>query len=162
MKLVRLTILGMLPLLVFGLIGSTLALAEVYRWVDEDGVVHYSEVPPPPGQQAETQDVPATPEEVGEIPLSGIDFDGDAPVEPDVDSAADLTRQQIAVSREQARAEEEALAAVCRQARARLEQIEPNRRVYFTNEEGETERMDDEQRVSEVAQLRELVEKSCP
>lgn len=34
----------------------------VYRWVDERGVVHFSQEPPPPGQQFEVQHLPQAPE----------------------------------------------------------------------------------------------------
>lgn len=36
------------------------ALAQVYRWVDEDGVIHLSSEKPPPGVKAERLDIPGT------------------------------------------------------------------------------------------------------
>lgn len=162
MKLAQLRFVALLSVLLVCLTAPSLALSEIYRWVDENGVVHYSEVPPPSDQDAETHDLPATPEEVTEIPSAGIDFDGEGAVESDAGAAADMRRQQLAESREQRRAEQAELARVCDQAMARLEKIEPNRRVYFTNEEGETERMDDEERASEVSTLRAFLEANCP
>ena len=38
--------------LLIGLLAASTALAQAYRWVDEDGVVHYGDRPPP---EAETQ-----------------------------------------------------------------------------------------------------------
>ena len=46
----------------FGLIlffAATSALAQVYRWVDEKGTVHYSNAKPPAGVQARQVDVEA-------------------------------------------------------------------------------------------------------
>ncbi len=145
-----------------GLITAPAVFSEIYRWVDENGIVHYSEVPPSSNQQAEIRDLPATPEEIGEIPPAGIDFDGDGTGGAEAAAAAELKRQQLAESREQLQDEQEALTMACNRARSRLQQIEPNRRVYFTNEEGETERMNDDQRVAEVAQLHEFLDRNCP
>jgi len=39
----------------------SLAHAEVYRWVDEKGTVHYSNATPPPGVKAVTVDIDAKP-----------------------------------------------------------------------------------------------------
>ena len=40
---------------------STPALAQVYRWVDARGTVHYSNEPPPPGAKAQKVDIDAQP-----------------------------------------------------------------------------------------------------
>jgi hypothetical protein len=42
-----------------------------------------------------------------------------------------------------------------------LETIEPSRRVFFTNEQGETERLDDEQRVAMVERAKALIAENC-
>lgn len=51
--------------LAFGLLATaavvcTPALAQVYRWVDEQGVTHLSSEKPPPGVKAERLDIPGT------------------------------------------------------------------------------------------------------
>jgi Domain of unknown function (DUF4124) len=38
----------------------SIALAEVYRWVDDEGVIHLSSEKPPPGVKAERLDIPGT------------------------------------------------------------------------------------------------------
>lgn len=40
------------------LLASSLALAQVYRWVDKDGVVHYSDQPHPGAEEVELQSAP--------------------------------------------------------------------------------------------------------
>ncbi len=35
------------------------AFAQMYRWVDKDGRVHYTATPPPPGVKARTLQAPA-------------------------------------------------------------------------------------------------------
>ena len=42
------------PILLFvGLLAASAALAQAYRWVDEDGVVHYSDRPEPGAEQVD-------------------------------------------------------------------------------------------------------------
>lgn len=144
------------------LMASTAVWAEVYRWTDENGVTHFSQTPPPSGQEAEIADVPDSEPAEGEAEVAGIDFDGTARTVNEEMSAADLRRQEIAESSDQRQSDREALAALCRDTRNRLEQIEPNRRVFFTDEDGETVRMDDEERVDEVEQLRSFLDANCP
>jgi hypothetical protein len=47
-------------LLVAAWLGIGTASAQVYRWVDEEGVIHLSSVKPPPGVKAERIDLPGT------------------------------------------------------------------------------------------------------
>jgi hypothetical protein len=42
-------------------VACSLAQAQVYRWVDEKGTVHYSNATPPPGVKAVTVDIDAKP-----------------------------------------------------------------------------------------------------
>ena len=43
------------------LLGSYAIAQTVYKWTDEQGVVHFSDNPPPRGQQFEKQDIPTPP-----------------------------------------------------------------------------------------------------
>lgn len=47
-----------LAALLAALVAPTAAFAQVYRWVDEDGVTHLSTTKPPPGVKAERLEVP--------------------------------------------------------------------------------------------------------
>jgi hypothetical protein len=47
-------------LLALLLLAAGTASAQVYRWVDEEGVIHLSSVKPPPGVKAERIDLPGT------------------------------------------------------------------------------------------------------
>jgi hypothetical protein len=49
----------------------------------------------------------------------------------------------------------------CSAWEAELERLEPSRRVFYTNEEGETERMDDVARTDRVAELKSLIDRDC-
>jgi hypothetical protein len=43
------------------LLGTYATAQTVYKWTDEQGVVHFSDNPPPRGQQFEKQDIPPPP-----------------------------------------------------------------------------------------------------
>jgi hypothetical protein len=157
-----------------GLLASAAADAEVYIWKDENGVTHFSETPPPSGQEAEIADLPdmkpAASQQVGvegEPPLEydGMQFDLREPTQTDTPaetaSIADLKRQQLAENRARRQAEAAKLERECQVARNRVAQIEPSRRVFYTNEAGEEVRMDDDERVSEVEQLHDFIDRDC-
>lgn len=157
---------GSIASLLAGLMATTAVSAEVYRWTDENGVTHFSETPPPAHQQVDVQDVSGDIAAVSDNG-AGIDFDGARDSQAEADAippgvAADEIRADLAAKREQRRAEMAALQAECNTVRAQLEKLEPNRRVYFTNDDGETERMDDQARADTVQQLHEYIARNCP
>ncbi|HKJ28539.1 MAG TPA: DUF4124 domain-containing protein [Anaerolineales bacterium] len=139
-------------------LSSSSALAEVYKWTDENGVTHYTQTPPPSGQDAELQDVP---EYEGEAELSPPTEDESSDPGAETLSAADLKRQELAAARKENAEEKAATEALCQDTQQRLAQLEPSRRVFYTNEEGETARMDDEQRVAEIQRLKEIQSSRC-
>ena len=144
--------------LLFLALNSATALAQVYKWTDENGVTHYSQTPPPSGQEAEIQDLPEYENEIEASPPLG---DEAVSAETEELSAADVRRQELAAAR-QARADEQAATEeLCQNIELRLAQIEPSRRVFYTGEDGQTVRMDDEERVAEVQRLKELQSEHC-
>lgn len=140
--------------------------AEVYRWTDENGVTHFSQTPPPDDVEAVIEDVPdgaPDPDPEG----AGIEFNGaQSNLEQNSDSAApsaaDQIREDLAEESARKRSQVEAIQSNCALVQTRLDEIEPNRRVFYTNDEGETERMDDAARVAEVKQLQEFLAANCP
>ena len=76
-------------------------------------------------------------------------------------SAGQAKREEIARQGEQARTQRAQMDAQCAAWKSEIDRLEPHRRQYFTNEEGETERMDDEKRVAQVASLKQKVAASC-
>ena len=149
-----------------GFLFSTALGAEVYRWTDENGVTQFTETPPPAGIEFVIADVPGSEpfqDDSGESPEDeAAQPESQSEEDPEALSAADQKRRDLEERRERRRAQVEAIMASCAQAKARLARIEPNPDVLFTNEEGETERMDDGVRVAEVEQLKEFIAKNCP
>lgn len=137
---------------------------QIYTWTDENGVVHYVDTPPdnpnavrvdaPEAYRPGSVDTPATEVASGEVPAEAVE--GEEPA-----SYADQKRQEMAARSAERRAQQAERDAKCSQARQQLQTIEPHRRVYFTNEDGEVERLDDEVRVQRVEDLKALIAENC-
>ena len=76
-------------------------------------------------------------------------------------SAAQQRREEIARNTEAAKAKQAARAAECAAWQTEVDRLEPNRRVFYTNEQGETERMDDVARTNRVAELKAQIARNC-
>lgn len=135
---------------------------QIYTWTDENGVVHYVDTPPD-NPNAVSIDAPEAyrPGSVGVYPEANATIAEDQADPEQVENYADQKREQLAEDRKTAQTEKAERARVCAQATARLEATEPSRRVFYTNDQGETERMDDEERVRLVAEAQALVDQNC-
>lgn len=132
---------------------SGLQAKEMYSWTDENGVVHFSDTRPP-GQQVTTEQIPGGTAANADDPYSGLTAE-DQPT-PGQARREELTQKKRAAQQEQA-----AMDAQCAAWRTELQRLEPNRRVFYTNEAGETERMDDVERTDRVAELKAQIGRDC-
>lgn len=147
----------LLPLL-FSLILPSIAHAEITRWVDSQGRVHYSDGPPPAGaKSSKTIDTPA----------SAATPAGDAKKTQSWQEKDMEFRQRKASQAEaQAKKDEEAAKAKekkqnCEGARTSLRSLESEGRVSTTNEKGERVIMDDAARAKAIEEARKAVESWC-
>lgn len=145
-------------------IGSSSSLADpdIYRWVGDDGVVHFSEQPP---ENVEAEKVDTRADE-----SKGVEFDAD-PLSADsasetgadgqpVDRAAQL-REERAEARREAAEKRSETEAKCKQADALIAQLEPFPRVMTTNEQGEVVRMNDDDRLKKLGQAKDFTAANC-
>lgn len=162
----------LVPLLAIAM-GGSVAAKEIFSWTDENGILHYSDMLPR-GQKAQIVEV----EKTYRNSTSQADATpGDTQPDTDIDSAiedltdgeetseplslADAKREQMArhrKERREARAEDDRM---CAKHRARLASVEPHRRVFYTDESGETVRMDDDKRISLVEESRDFLADNC-
>ncbi len=136
--------------------------SEVYTWTDENGIAHYSDIPPE--QQAskvmrilgapKTGTTGAYPQDTGSA-TAGVDPDNDQP------TMAQQRREELAKDRAERRAEKAKLESECAKTRQLLADTEPYRRVMVTNDKGETERLDDNQRMEIVKKSKDFIAKNC-
>lgn len=129
--------------------------AEVYRWVDDHGTLHYSQTPPPAGRYEKVRpDVPPpTPAPAREALGEYLRRNEDAAAQQDQARARERERAQ------QAQTEAERCAA----ARRVLTALEtgPRNRMAVENDDGTLSRMTDEQWASQRARALEVVAQSC-
>lgn len=133
-------------------LAGSLQAQEMYKWTDENGVVHFSDKKPA-GRDVEAQNVPSGP------PLQGANPYAQEPA--DEASAGQQRREEIASANQQAREQNQKKQAQCANWQSEVDRLEPNRRVFYENEKGETVRMDDVERVNQVAQLKSQIARFC-
>ena len=141
--------------------GNTLAGGEVYRWVDENGVVHFGDQPDAkakanaevvqiqPGPAGSSQAPAATTAETGNDPASA------AP------SYAQRLREERAAKRKEAAEQRKTVDGNCRRSREVVAQLEPSPRVNVTHEDGSVTRMDDNERLRVLNEAKAFIAENC-
>ena len=166
----------------------TLASAEVYKWKDTNGVVRYSDVPPPSNIKQEKMYGKKIPKPTGLAPLAGVE--GDATVAANKDKAATakeraitdkaaldktkapLSKEEAAAKRakdaeqqkkgdEQKKSELETKQANCTVARQNLATYSNGGRISKTDENGKKEYLSDADISAGKADAQRDVEKYC-
>ncbi len=132
------------------------AAAEMYRWVDSSGQVHYSDSPPPAGAKS-TKTIDTPPAAPAAAPAKGKTWQ-----EKDLE----FRQRQAADAEAQAKKDKEAADAKqkkenCEAARRNLQTLESGQRVATTNARGEREFMDDAARQKAIEEARRAVNSWC-
>ena len=129
----------------------------MYSYTDENGTVVFTDKRPQ-GQDYQKQAIPAGPPPQGGNPYAQAAQAEPSSQEP---SAGQLRREEITANRRAAREEQAQREAQCTAWQAEVDNLEPHRRHFYTNDEGETVRMDDVERVNRVAELKEKIASNC-
>ena len=158
----------MLRVLVVGLMlaAAAGASAQLYRWVDKDGRVRYSDMPPsgvkattlqpPPGAGA-----PPSPA-AGDAAVKDAKKGPLAPAEQDAEfRKRQLDAQKAREKEDQARRDAQAKQDNCARAQETLAGLESGQRIARTNASGERYYLDDDQRAAESAKARQSVNSWC-
>jgi len=133
--------------LVLALCGNVMA-AQVYKWVDAQGVTHFG-AQPPQGQQVETVNTVTAPAKSTTMP---------APV---VEDETEVDQQSIDRKVKRQVAEQEAeRKRYCETMRTNLAQLQNNPRVRI-EEKGETRRITEEERQAKIAETRGKIAENC-
>ena len=145
--------------------------AEMYRWVDKDGRVHYSERKPGTGAQVETI-APPKPEQ------SGVDMGTEAPtgtpaIEPP-GSWSDLKQEQEKVGKEEkdwatqeienqekARVAQAERDTRCSDAKSRMAVMNQTPRMFTADESGNRKYLTDEERNGKLAEAQADIDREC-
>lgn len=153
----RISTLYVLVLMTALVITATDATAgdNVYRWLDEDGNVHFGDRPP---DQSNAEKINI---ETGTSSTAEPSTDSGAPTPSTQPSYAQQQREERALKRKESAAKQKAVAEGCRQRLAAKAQLEPSTRVMVTTEKGEVYRMDDNDRLNELAKLNAYISENC-
>jgi Domain of unknown function (DUF4124) len=144
-----------------------------WKWRDKNGVVQYSDLPPPPGIPAQDvlQKPSVTQRVVVAVPAPASAASGTAPLalkgaEPELEAKRRKVEQDkidMAKAEEKVQAERVAAAKAenCTRARGHLRTLEDGLRMVRTNPNGEREVLDDKARAEEVTRAREIIASDC-
>lgn len=126
----------------------------VYKWVDENGTVHFGERPP---EGVESTAVNVSPKSAGLVPERKPDTNA-------ADQQPSVAQQQRDERGEKARAmqqEAELMAAACEAQRSQLMRLEPRTRVLVRDPDGSTRMLDDDERLKAIDEARTFIEENC-
>jgi type IV secretory pathway VirB10-like protein len=132
------------------------AAAKMYRWIDSDGTVVYSQTPPPGERPAVTVAPPPPPPEPPEVARQRLDEQLKKVEEAKKEQQKAVEKEQKAAARS---AEQE---KYCENARRNLELLEnrPPRRYQMPN--GEFRTFSEQEQLAEIQKLKDYLKKSCP
>ena len=148
-------------ILLASLCWSLAATAEVYKWVDKDGNVHFTDQKPEAEKNAETVDTSFS--ELSETRQQAAEQRIELLRQSEISNKAsqaeytDRRAQQRDKNRE-ARAKRD---AACARGRSDLAITERSNRLYTTDENGERSYLSDEQRVARTTAARKLIADHC-
>jgi hypothetical protein len=137
---------------------STVA-EEVYRWVDENGVVHFGDRAPKQGDAEKVAIQPSS--GAHNLPAAEPSSPYAKQEEGTPPSVAQQRRDERAVIKQEKTENAEAIANMCTQARGVVAQLEPSPRVNVTHEDGTVTRMDDNDRLEKLNEAKAFVAENC-
>ncbi len=133
--------------LALALCGNAMA-AQVYKWVDAQGVTHFG-AQPPQGQQVETVNTVVAPGKSVTAPAPATQQKS----EPDQQSIDRKVKQQVAEQEAERK-------RYCETMRTNLAQLQNNPRVRV-EENGETRRITEEERQARITETRDKIAENC-
>ncbi|MCK5480689.1 MAG: DUF4124 domain-containing protein, partial [Gammaproteobacteria bacterium] len=129
----------------------SLAMAEVYKWVDDEGKINYTQSPPPPGYESETIRQAPSPAVTPDTPESRLER---------------LEEEQKDLEKDAATAKQEKENAEIRQfncdaATRNLEVLEKEGQRRYMTAKGELLRPTDKERQQLIDEARQQIEENC-
>lgn len=144
---------GLIATLMLVLAGAA-AAADVYKWVDDQGKVHYGDRPPARGEPADTLALPPAPSRDADLAERAF-------MRQRLLDAFEAERREQQQTDAEARSAKRALESRCAELERKLARFERANVVYTVDDNGERAYMsdDDRQRAAEAA--REWISKHC-
>ena len=128
------------------------ALAQIYKWKDANGVMQYSDTPPPSNsvksQVLDIKDIPVSSLATGAAGQKASGVAGKA-----ASAASSVVEQKVVYEKNE---------KLCAELRGRKSFLEKGARTRVINEKGEAKRMDAEMRKNEIAEIEKQMATVCP
>jgi len=144
-------------LLIFLIVASTNACAEVNKWVDNQGQVHYSDQPPPPDVQAKAFGSASE----GSGSASAVAGEPTFVQQEAAVKRAQLAEQAAAAQAAQKQAAANALKANCESAQQNLRNLQSGARMMDVNSSGERYYLNDSQRQQRIDKVKQDISNLC-
>lgn len=136
----------------------TTVAEQVYRWVDENGVVHFGDRAPELGDAEKVAIQPSSGAHASPASEPNSPYAEATDPQP---SVAQQLREERAAKRQENEQLAEATAEMCKLARNEVAQLEPSPRVNVTHEDGTVTRMDDNQRLKRLDEAKAFITENC-
>jgi predicted component of type VI protein secretion system len=145
------------------------AWGELYKWVDENGNVHYSDQPPPPNAKQQKAIQPKVSPQSAPPPAAAPEGQSAAPAAK-AKTAAELDmefrKRRTEAAEAEAKRQHEAEAAAekqrnCEQAKARVAVLQTGGRITKASSTGEQVYLGDAEIASELIEARKVADSWC-
>ena len=123
------------------------AHAEIYKWVDKEGVQHYSEQPPEAGIKYET----VNPNYAAPERSSNASVKDENTANQEEQQQDQQQKDEVAQIRQQN----------CVTVQKRLEDLQSSPRISVKNPDGTVQRLTEEERQVKITEAQELIKKYC-
>ena len=136
------------------LIATTLTAGKMYRWVDENGVTQYTQIPPPKGDATEVKPPPppaVSPEEAQRK------LNAQRQQLEDLREDRSLAKQKTKEGKE----EKAANTKNCQAARNNLKRLQENPRGRWMQKDGQQTRHTDEERQAKIKEAQDQITEFC-
>ena len=157
----RFTTILMAVITVAFLLLATDAMAkdDVYRWVDDNGVVHFGDRPP---KKTDAEQINIHPSAGVTAPAyaSATPASTGEQQEPEP-SYAQQKRDERAKRRQEAAEQKQITDAACKQRRTLVAQLEPSTRVIVEYEDGTVGRLNDNERLETLNEAKAYIAENC-
>ena len=138
------------------LLAAALPAQAIYKWVDEKGVTHFSDDPPPDGKKAQKIEPKVTPPSSDAKPMESWK-------QREQESRKNKIEQDQKSESQKARSQNDAAERTykCSYARRELNILEKQVPIYTVNEKGDRVYMEDKDRPAEIAEYKRAIAQYC-
>ncbi len=135
------------------------ALAGLTKWVDSQGVVHYTDGPPPPNVKAQNLNAPST---SAGIPAASSPAAPKTIYEQEAEMNKEKKAREEAAQKAAKKQQEDAQKQqACEQARSQLQTLQNSPRVVTYDANGQPSYLDDTQRQQRIEEAQAAVSNYC-